>query len=1059
MGADRKFRINTIARDVGLVAARVVRDAAKPESVAIVEPAEPAFSAPPDAADWRPFSLGGSWGGRGRWSWFKAELTVPDHWGKAPVRLHVRPEARYLEYHRDDNYPAGPEGMAYVDGEPVGGIDQQHRTVAHPFKAGKSYDVRLAMFAARCDGRHTLPTFQLERIDAPTEKLYHDLRVALDVAGRLDETSVARETLLRAIEAATAALDFREQTHPLMPEAKKRDPAHELFYASVAAAQAAFNERHADVPLSERSPRVACVGHAHIDLAWLWPVAVTRQKIHRTFATACRLLDQYPDWVFNQSSPQAYAWLADDDPALFKRVSAHIEAGRWEADGATWCEMDTNVPSGESLVRQFLYGKRYFREQFGIDSRMLWLPDVFGYSAALPQLMKLAGVDGFVTSKISWSQYNDFPYNTFRWRGIDGTQRPTHFLATPVKLGRNVPDWAPVDWVRTYNTDLQPRWIDATWNDYHQKGWLFEPLCSFGWGDGGGGPTEDMLEVAGRMSRPALPEGIAGARMTKAADAMRQVADRADELPVWDGELYLEFHRGTYTSQAWLKRANRRNEIALHNAEWLATLAKEVGHAPDTPRLDALWRDLLFAQFHDVLPGSSVGEVYAETRELEQRIADHAAEMIDDAANALTDAIDTSASRQPIVLFNTLSWDRSDPIRLPDGKWIGGVTVPAGGWRVIDAARPVVRDSPAVLSVTDGGRTLTNGQWQIRFNEAGQIERLFDRQRERDVLPAGAVGNQWQVFEDRSLKYEAWDIDETYQDHPLPGQELESIEVVEQGEVRAAVELCWKLPSVGQADTARRSVIRQRVAIYADSPRIDFETHIDWHEHHQLLKVAFPVDVRATEATYQIQFGHVRRPTHRNTTWDVARFECCAHQFVDLAEHGYGVALLNDCKYGHDVHDGVIRLTCLKSPQAPDVNADQGEHVFTYALLPHADSFQSADVVRRAAELNNPVIARLVEPGAGKLPADRAAVRAGPAAVIADTLKPAEDGGERVIRLYESHGSHVNAKLSLDPPPRRVSIADLLEEPIEADERAKLGDDGVIRLPMRPFEVVTLKVR
>jgi len=1060
MPANRKFRLEKLQRDLGLIADRIVRQTVEPVGLSICEPAAPTFDAPPDDADWQPFERGGAWGGRQQWAYFRAGFEIPQAWEKATVRLHVAPGVNYLEYHADDNFPAGPEGMAFVDGKPVGGIDNGHQTIVHPFKAGKAYDVRVVMFAARCDCRHTMPTFQIERIDAATRTLYHDLRIAFEIVSQLDDTAIARERLLRAIEAAVDVIDWREQTHPLMPDAMKRDPSHELFYASVSKAQQAFDEHRADVPMTENSPRVACVGHAHIDLAWLWPVGITRHKIHRTFATICRLLDQYPDWVFNQSSPQAYAWLEQDDPALFKRVANHIADGRWEADGAAWCEMDTNVPSGEALVRQFLYGKRYFQDKFGIDSRMLWLPDVFGYSAALPQLMKLAEVDGFVTSKISWSQYNDFPHNTFRWRGIDGSQVPTHFLATPVKMGSDVPDWAPVSWVRTYNVDLDARRINHTWNDYYQKQWLFDPLCSFGYGDGGGGPTERMLESGMRMNQPRLPEGAAGARLGKAGDEIQQIKKRADELPVWDGELYLEFHRGTYTTQAWLKRANRKNEIALHNVEWLATLAQRVGYELDKPALDTLWQNLLFTQFHDVLPGSSVGEVYDETRQMHQRIADGAAEMIDEATGTLAEAIDTATFSKPVVLFNTLSWDRSDPIRLPDGTWVDGVTVPAGGWAVIDAGKPIISDAPAALSVSQDTRTLANAFWKIQLNEDGTIGSIIDRKNDRQVLPAGQAANVWQVFADRSLKYEAWDIDETYMDSPLPGPELESIERIEQTQVRVAVELRWRMPCVGESDETRQSTITQRIAIYANSPRIDFETRIDWHEHHQLLKAAFPVDVRSTEATYQIQFGHLRRPTHRNTTWDVAKFECCAHQFVDLAEHGYGVALLNDCKYGYDVHENVIRLTCLKSPQAPDVRADQGEHVFTYSLLPHAGAFQDADVIKAAAELNNPMIVKPVEASEGQLERVTTGLRVEPAGVIADTLKPAEDGDGRIVRLYESHGSHATAELTLAQKPKKVAVVNLLEEAIETDDRASIDEEsGVIRLAIKPFEVVTLRVR
>jgi alpha-mannosidase len=948
-------------------------------------------------------------------------------------------------------FPAGPEAIVFIDGAKVGAIDMQHNQIAHPFKPGKSYQVQVVWFAGRANCRHRLTGFSLAQVDPATDRLHHHLRVAKAVIDRTDASSVGREKLMRAIEAAMAKLDVREHFPPAAGQAVRRDPQHELFYASVGDAVEAFENALGELKTDPDAPAVTCVGHAHIDLAWMWPVRHTRQKIVRTFATQLRNIGRYDDWVYNQSSPQAYAWLESDAPDLFERVSKQVAAGRWEADGATWVEMDTNVPSGESLVRQLLYGKMYFKEKFNFDSRMLWLPDVFGYSAALPQLLKLAGVDTFVTSKISWSQYNRFPHDAFRWRGIDGSEVASTFIGTPVAgVGGTGASWGA-----TYNANMTPGEIADTWESYRQKNHLIEPLCSYGHGDGGGGPTEQMHETALRLSQWPLPAGMPRVNRRKAGELAAEVASRAAELPVWDGELYLEYHRGTLTSQAWLKRANRKMEIALHDLEWLGVAASKVGHASNNDKISEIWKDLLYVQFHDILPGSSVHEVYDDTRKLFEQRNDEVATMTGKAIDALTDAIDTSGYQEPIVLFNTLGWDRTDPVKLPSGQWIDSVTVPASGWTVVDAAKPRVTEQVTVLTVSDDGKKLVNQWWELLLNDQGQVVELRDRKNNRQVLRAGEVGNAWQVFADRSMAYENWDIDLAYEDEPLPGPVCESMTVVEQSDVRVAVEVAWKMPMIGE-DASLQSTITQRIVLYAGHPRIDFETTADWHEHHQLLKLAWPIDVRATEATYEIQFGHIRRPTHRNTSWDLAKFECCGHRFIDLSEHGYGVSLLNDCKYGYDVHDGVMRLTAIKATQQPDATADQGEHVFTYSLLPHADTFQNAGVVRAAAELNTPVIAAPTQPAEGKLPAEHRPITVDNPAVVIDTIKPAEDGKGVIVRLYESHGSHATATINLDKAPQSAEGVDLLEQPAAMPDL--LHEGASIKLTLKPFEVRSLRL-
>ena len=1045
MNDGRKFRIEKLRRNLSLIERKIVRQMIPIGEIYLQEPAEPRYDCPPDTGKWENIAVGDRWGGKNQWSYFRSDPAVPASWQDGAIELRLRHEPRYHGFaSRPPGDYAGPEGLVFIDGERLGAIDGGHHRIRYHFEPGKSYDIRAVFFAARVECRHELAEFSLAWIDSATEKLFHDLRVTLDIVEQLSESSPIREILTAAVEKTVSVLDKRGISEtPLCPDSHVGDG---LFYPSVSAAQKVLDESLAKIPSDENTPTVVTLGHAHIDLAWLWEIKHTRHKCVRTFSTQCRLLDQYADWVINQSSPQAYKWLEQDAPDLFEKIKKHVSAGRWDADGAMWCEPDTNITGGESLVRQLLYGKRYFKDKFGIDSRVLWLPDVFGYSAAIPQLLKLAGVDSFVTSKISWNEYNRFPHDTFRWRGLDGTEVPVHFITTPVKGY----------WFFNYNAMLTAAEVKGTWSIYRQKYLQLEPLITFGYGDGGGGPTELMIETSKRLAR--IPAGSEMPRIKheKVSGLMERILAKADQLPVWDGELYLEYHRGTYTTQAWLKRANRKNEIRLHNVEWLASLASAHGYQMDKAALDSMWEDLLLCQFHDILPGSSVGGVYEdEVKPMQERIAEKADTMIAKAATTLCKQINTSDYQQPVALFNTLSWDRTDPIQLPDGTWRDDVTIPAGGWTVIEGAVQT-SEKNVTLSASKDGRELENQFWQLRLDEQGRIVELYDKLNERQVLSESSAANEWQVFEDRPLDNDAWNIDFYYREHPLPGPQCVCIKVVEKNAVRLAVQLDWQMPP---ASNELQSTISQKLVLYANNPRIDFETSIDWHEHHQLLKVAFPVDVRSTEATYNIQFGHITRPTHWNTSWDVARFEVCAHQFVDLSEHNYGVSLLNDCKYGHDVHEGAIYLTCIKSPQSPDPAADQGHHQFTYSLLPHAGTFQEAGVIWEAAQLNvSPVIVTELPPSSGKLPSQWSLLKCNSPAIILDTVKLAEDGDGTILRLYESYGSHAKAKLSLPWQPDSVSVVNLLEEPCTNNAIMQCNGKD-ISLELEPFQIVTLRLK
>ena len=630
-----------------------------------------------------------------------------------------------------------------------------------------------------------------------------------------------------------------------------------------------------------------------------------------------------------------------------------------------WVEADCNIPSGESLVRQIMHGLRFWQQEFGARPREIWLPDVFGYSAALPQIMRGCDIPVFMTTKISWNQFNRMPYDTFRWRGIDGSEVLTQFITAP--------DPNPTNIYYTYSGALQPGDMTGSWTNYRQKKINDHLLYLGGWGDGGGGPTEEQLERMQLMDDiPDFPQVRAGRAGDYFMDLYRRVWDNP-RLPTWVGELYLEYHRGTYTSQAHVKQANRRAECFYHDVELLNAWASLYGMPSRQEQLNEGWRLILLNQFHDVLPGSSIHEVYADAERLYAEARAIGKQIYDEALATVLQQF--CAGEQDLLLVNTLAWQRSDPIQVPEElvsslpqaqqttDWernavflLDGVHVPSCGVQVISPASNAKSQGgeqrssyhqPCHAAYKDKDIVLQNAYYDLWLNAQGELCRLYDKRAGREVFASGQTGNQLIAYEDRPLTYDAWDIDLFYEQKAYPVQAVTARRIIEDGPVRATVEIVRPYMS---------SRITQRISLWRSSPRIDIATEIDWHEHQTLLKAAFPLAINSTRATYEIQFGNVERPTHRNTSWDIARFETCAQRWIDVSEGGYGFSLLNDSKYGHDVHDNVVRLTLLKSGVEPDPQADQGLHRFTYSLLPHSGDWRQAETVRRAYELNVPVV-------------------------------------------------------------------------------------------------------
>ncbi|MBK8020828.1 MAG: alpha-mannosidase [Chloroflexi bacterium] len=991
-----------------------------------------------DDSGWGEFHVGERWGGYDVIAWFRATVEVPE--GLRDRKLALR----FLVGPRDGGGSTA-ETMLYVNGAPLQGIGIWHEEAWLPPETYATGRVQIALRAWSSvldvpPQRHFKLAY-LAWIDERAERFFFLADPLIKSVVLLDANDWRRIRLLDLLHRAVNRIDFLK-------------PRSEAYYASLGAAADLLESELRGLEGAEiGKPRVVAVGHSHIDVMWLWRLKHTREKAMRTFATVLHLMRQYPEYRFLHTTPQLFKYLQQDAPDLFEQVRQKVAEGAWEITGGMWVESDTNLPSGESLIRQILYGKRYVRETFGKEMRVLWMPDVFGYSAALPQILKKSGIDYFLTTKLSWNQFNRFPFDTFRWRGIDGSEVLAHFVTTP--------DFVPNSRFYTYNGDLQPKSVKGLWDNYASKPINDELLLSFGWGDGGGGPTREMIETARTMRDvPGFPTVETGT----AEDYFQRLEARLEgkDVPVWDGELYLEYHRGTYTSQAATKRANRQSEVLLHDAEWLTALADMLGVPGEAVDLIEAWELLLLNQFHDLLPGSSIRPVYEDSALDFARISEIGGHAVAAAQGRILSQIRTE--HESAVVFNTLSWSRHGLIEidrpgmtvinsrglpapaqpLPNGRMLIDVDqVSQGGYTVF----PLVEagdTAPSSLEIAPD--RIETPRFSIHLNERGQIVRLVDKAGglEREVLAPGGRGNVLQVFEDKPLGGDAWDIDPFFEEKMREADDLVEAVVEETGPLRGVLRLVWRF-----AD----STITQRLTVYAHTARIDFRTEIDWHEQQVLLKAAFPVNIRSTRATYDIQFGRIERPTHRNTSWDAARFEVPAHKYFTLSEPDYGVSLLNDGKYGCDVHDNVMRLSLLRSPTFPDPQADQGRHVFTYSLIPgHLDW----PLHLYAYDLNYPLRTVLVgaQP-AGNLPAEGLGPGAMPQTLIVETFKRAEDGDGWIVRVYEPRGAHHGETMvGFGRPLLRAVECNLIEE----GESSATCEENELFFAIGPFEIKTFRV-
>ncbi|MBN2047081.1 MAG: alpha-mannosidase [Anaerolineaceae bacterium] len=939
------------------------------------------------------------------WSthWVRVDIQIPADW--AGKEVHFRWDSTSEgQIWVDGKAMQGLSGSVHV-GQPTGTI-RSHYLLAEEAVGGETLTLYVEVACNHLWGVHPgtraeenlgrLRMAEIAVFDRAAWDLYWDFKVIADMAIHLPSGTPRQGQALRV---ANQMVDLIRMDDP------------QTWRAARGLAEAFYAEKNGD-----DAHELSAIGNAHIDTGWLWVLAETKRKCYRTFSTAVRYMDQYPEYKFTVSQAQQLEWMKDEYPELYGRIQEKFAAGQLIPTGGAWVEPDCNLPSGESFVRQFLYGQRFFEKEFGFHCDDFWEPDVFGYSAALPQIMKLAEIDYFLTQKLSWNQFNKIDMHSFYWEGLDGTQVLTHFppLATYIAYGS-------VEEVLRNVTNYKD----------HEK--TRESYLLYGIGDGGGGPMVESIEQLSRMKDVA---GLPKVTTRTPKEFFRRLeADLKDPVK-WVGELYLEYHRGTYTTQAATKNGNRRSEFMLHEVEFLSALASLRGGAYPRAALDRMWKVILTNQFHDILPGSSITEVYEEAEEAYARVLAEGGELRQQALDLLF-APETEGAN--LLAVNPTGFDREEVVEMDGALQV--VRVPAYG--VFAGAPATEVESPVVLSETANGFVLENRHLKAVINRSGIVERLIEKASGREAIAPNGKANQFVLYEDRPIDYDAWDVDIYHLDARDDVPPAMTCAVLESTPLRAVLRFTYEV--------SERSTITQKVILDACARYLDFNTEVEWHEAHKFLKVEFPLEARAKEATYEIQFGHVERPTHYNTSWDMARFEVCAHRWADLSEYGFGVALLNDSKYGYATHDNVMRLSLLRAPKYPDPQADMGTHHFRYALMPHQGSFQEAGVIAAGYHYNEPLLLAKTNQ---TLPA-RSYFRVNDPAIVIDTVKRAEDSDDLIVRMYESFGARGEVRFSSTLDVDSAMVCNLLER----QDAPLAWTDGGCTLSFKPFQIITLKLK
>ncbi|XP_055219799.1 alpha-mannosidase 2C1 isoform X5 [Gorilla gorilla gorilla] len=939
-----------------------------------------------------------------RWwtCWFRVELTIPEAWVGQEVHLC---------------WESDGEGLVWRDGEPVQGLTKEGEKTSYVLtdRLGERDPRSLTLYVeVACNG--LLGAGKGSMIAAPDpEKMFQLSRAELAVFHRDVHMLLVDLELLLGIAKGLGKDNQRsfQALYTANQMVNVCDPAQPETFPVAQALASRFFGQHG----GESQHTIHATGHCHIDTAWLWPFKETVRKCARSWVTALQLMERNPEFIFACSQAQQLEWVKSRYPGLYSRIQEFACRGQFVPVGGTWVEMDGNLPSGEAMVRQFLQGQNFFLQEFGKMcsedplSPQFWLPDTFGYSAQLPQIMHGCGIRRFLTQKLSWNLVNSFPHHTFFWEGLDGSRVLVHF--------------PPGD---SYGMQGSVEEVLKTVANNRDKGRANHSAFLFGFGDGGGGPTQTMLD---RLKRLSNTDGLPRVQLSSPRQLFSALESDSEQLCTWVGELFLELHNGTYTTHAQIKKGNRECERILHDVELLSSLAlaRSAQFLYPAAQLQHLWRLLLLNQFHDVVTGSCIQMVAEEAMCHYEDIRSHGNTLLSAAAAALCAG---EPGPEGLLIVNTLPWKRTEVMALPKpggAHSLALVTVPSMGYAPVPpptSLQPLLPQQPVfVVQETDGSVTLDNGIIRVKLDPTGRLTSLVLVASGREAIAEGAVGNQFVLFDDVPLYWDAWDVMDYHLEtrKPVLGQ-AGTLAVGTEGGLRGSA---WFLLQISP-----NSRLSQEVVLDVGCPYVRFHTEVHWHEAHKFLKVEFPARVRSSQATYEIQFGHLQRPTHYNTSWDWARFEVWAHRWMDLSEHGFGLALLNDCKYGASVRGSILSLSLLRAPKAPDATADTGRHEFTYALMPHKAPSPAPATSWSAFSVSSP-------------------------AVVLETVKQAESSPQRrslVLRLYEAHGSHVDCWLHLSLPVQEAILCDLLERPDPAGHLTLR--DNRLKLTFSPFQVLSL---
>ena len=969
---------------------------------------------PTDCCSWTPFDEPFMLFEQEKYYWFKASFDVQDVKETENVFLCIETFIDGVAC------TIRPQGLLYLNGKLIQGIDINHTDIL--LKEGK-YEMYLLFYT------HTfirsLPVyFSLKYVEKRIEQLYYDLYAPLDVLKILDKKTNEYINSATALERVVNLIDFRQEYS-------------EQFYASLDKARNYLKENYYD-KLCGSSQTVHCIGHTHIDVAWLWTLDQTKEKIERSFSTVLALMEEFPEYKFMSSQPQLYAYLKERNPELYEKVKEKVKEGRWEVEGSMWLEADCNLTSGESLVRQILYGKQFFLEEFGKDCKVVWEPDVFGYSAALPQIMKKTGIEKFVTAKIGLNDTNRMPYDTFIWQGIDGSQVLAYLISTCNSIPRKgIYDGNETTYVGRLNAEQ----VLGTWNRYQPKEYNDVTFMTYGWGDGGGGPTREMLEMQRRFAY-GLP-GIPKTKMSTVEETLLQIEENfkrnaleLKRVPKWNGEIYFEYHRGTYTSVPKNKKNNRKGEFALQNGEFIGVLGKLLCDMPyPKEEISKDWKTLLLNQFHDILPGSAVKEVYDESDKQYKALFDNQTALAGDRLNKIAENIKTEGG---IFVFNPNGFKATGTVLVNGETKV--VTAPPLGYTVVEEQGKNANN----VFVSDG--VLENEYYRLVFDNTGAIISLYDKRFSRELVKKGEKLNEMRVYEDMPYQYDNWEIAPYFKQKEWILDGVAEFQEVRDGD-RAGYLITKKYFN---------SVIRQKVFLYNGGlERIDFVTNVEWKEKCQLLKTSFAFDMLVDKATYDIQFGNLERSTSANTSWESAKFECVGQKWVDMSENNYGVALLNDGKYGFGTEDNELSLTMLKSGSYPYDGAADEIPEFTYSLYPHGGDFRQGGVIEAAYILNRGLQSIVLNKQEGCLQKNYSLLLCDTPGVYVETVKQAEKDNGIVLRAYEAFKETKTVCLKFNRQINEAYLCDLQEK----EETVLAVVDDAISFAIKPFEIITIKIK